>query len=169
MYTPSLSVNDVIDALGLFLDPFVSPAQVVRAQVNRVPMPSGDCVVLTELFQDSLAVPHETYQPLSDTAEVHNSTQIDIQLDFYGSKAGEWANVVRNVFRSSWGFDHFPAGIKPLYTSEAIQAPLVTGEQQYSSRWTLTAHLQYNPYVTVPQQFADELTVTTHEPADTLI
>jgi hypothetical protein len=169
MYTPSLTVDNVIDALGAFIDPFVSPAPVVRAQVNRVPMPEGDCVVLTELFQGDLSIPHETYQPDDDTAEIRNSTSIDIQIDFYGSEAGEWCNVVKNVFRSQWGWDHFPAGIKPLFTSEGMQWPLTTGEQQYESRWTLTAHLQYNPFVTVPQQFADVLTVSVHEPSDTLI
>lgn len=170
MYTPSLSVDNVIDALAPFIDLFVSPAPVVRAQVNRVSMPKGPCVVLTELLQGDLNVPFVTYEvvPLVDTVKVNSSSAIDIQIDCYGPQAGEWANVIRTVFRSQWGWDKFPAGIKPLHTSEAIQAPLTTGEQQYDSRWTLTAHLQYNPTVTVPQAFADVLTTNKVEPADVL-
>ena len=166
MYTSSINVDQVIDALADFLAPFVPGAQVVRAQVNRVAMPSNPGVVLTEMLQVDLSVPATEYQPDAGTATIEGPTRVDIQIDFYGEQAGEFCRTVKTAFRSHWGFSHFPANIKPLYTSDGIQAPLVTGEQQYESRWTLTASLQYNPIVTVPQDFADVLVPNKVLPAD---
>ena len=172
MYTSSITVDQVIDALADFLAPFVPGAQVVRAQVNRVAMPSNPCVVLTEMLQVDLSVPATEYQPPVDpipatgTATIKGPSRIDIQIDFYGAQAGEFCKTVKTAFRSHWGFEHFPANIKPLYTSDGMQSPLTTGEQQYESRWTLTASLQYNPTVTVPQEFADEATPNLVIPAD---
>jgi hypothetical protein len=172
LYTASITVDQVIDALADFLAPFVSGAEVVRAQVNRVAMPPNPCVILTELLQSDLSVPATEYQPPVDpapaigTATIYGPSRIDMQMDFYGAQAGEFCKTVKTAFRSHWGFAHFPAGIKPLYTSDGIQAPLTTGEQQYESRWTLTASLQYNPVVTVPQEFADVLMPDQVAPVD---
>ena len=163
MYTASISVDQVIDALAAFLAPFVPGGKIVRGQVNRVAMPSNPCAVLTELFQFDISVPHTDYQPPTDpipaigTATIKGPTRIDVQIDFYGAQSGDFCKAVKTAFRSYWGFAHFPANIKPLYTSDGVQAPLVTGEQQYESRWTLTASMQYNPTVTVPQEFSDSL------------
>lgn len=166
MYTASITVDQVIDALADFLAPFVPGASVVRAQVNRVAMPPNPCVILTEMLQVDLSVPATDYQPDDDTATVYGPSRIDVQIDFYGAQAGEFCKTVKTAFRSHWGFEHFPANIKPLYTSDGMQSPLTTGEQQYESRWTLTASLQYNPTVTVPQEFADEATPNLVIPAD---
>lgn len=166
MYTSSITVDQVIDALADFLAPFVPAAQVVRAQVNRVPMPSNPGIVLTEMLQVDLSVPDTEYHPTDNTATIKGPTRIDVQIDFYGAQAGEFCKTVKTAFRSHWGFAHFPANIKPLYTSDGIQSPLITGEQQYESRWTLTASLQYNPIVTVPQEFADVLVPNKVLPAD---
>ena len=127
---------------------------IVRAQVNRVAMPSNPCAVLTELFEVDLSVPWMDYQPNGGTATIQGSTRIDVQIDFYGTQAAEFCKVVKSAFRSGWGFDNFPSNIKPLYTSDGVQSPLVTGEHQYESRWTLTVSMQYNPVATVPQQSA---------------
>ncbi len=162
MYSSSISVDQVIDALADFLTPFVSGAQIVRGQVNRVALPANPSIVLTELLQADLSVPATEYQPPTDpipaigTATIYGPARIDVQIDFYGAQAGEFCKTAKTAFRSQWGFAHFPTGIKPLYTSDGFQAPLTTGEQQYESRWTLTASMQYNPTVTVPQEFADE-------------
>lgn len=159
-YTSSITVDAVVDALSAFLAPFCPGATIARGQVNRVPMAPSPCVYLTELLQVKQSVPVTDYRPDDDEADISVSKRIDIQMDFYGLVSGEFAAAVAMAFQSHWGFEHFPANIKPLYTSDAIQAPLTTGEQQYESRWTLTASLQYNPIVAVPQQFADEVTPT---------
>lgn len=161
MYTSSITVDNVIDALADFLQPFVSGAEIVRAQVNRVSMPLPPCVELTELFHVDLRVPSQDYDVLNGEADLSASNRVDIQVDFYGDDAGDYCRSVETAFRTMWGFDKFPVGIKPLYTSDGIQSPLISGEQQYVSRWTLTVSMQYNPIVSVPQQFADTLKATT--------
>ena len=168
MYSSSITVDQVIDAMADFLAPFVPAAQIVRAQVNRVPMPSNPGIVLTELNQVDLSVPDTEYQPDASTATIKGPTRIDVQIDFYGAQAGEFCKTAKTAFRSHWGFAHFPANIKPLYTSDGVQSPLTTGEQQYESRWTLTASMQYNPTVTVPQEFAEEAYVKKLIPIDLL-
>jgi hypothetical protein len=99
------------------------------------------------------------YDGNAGTTTIAAPTKIDIQIDFYGIKAGELCKAVKSAFRSQWAYGQFPANIRPLYTDQGRQAPLITGEEQYESRWILTASLQYNPTVTLPQQSADELAV----------
>ncbi len=172
MYETSITVDQVIDYLATFISPFVPGAEVVRAQVNRVPMPPNPCVVLTEILQRDLSIPYMDYTPPVDpipavgTATISGPTQFDIQVDFYGPLAGDFCKAVKSAYRSQWAFSQFPANIKPLYTSEGHQAPLTTGEQQYESRWTITVSIQYNPTVIVPQEFAEEVTVESTEPVD---
>ena len=169
MYTASITVDQVIDALAAFLAPIIPGGQVVRAQVNRVALPANPCAVLTELLQVDLSVPATDYQPLANTATIYGPSRIDVQIDFYGAQAGEFCKTAKTAFRSHWGFAQFPANIKPLYTSDGVQAPLTTGEQQYESRWTLTASMQYNPTVTVPQEFADEAYPNQLVPVDVIV
>ena len=60
-YVPSIAIDSVFDALGAFIQPFVGAAQVIRAQVNRVAMPVGSFVELTEIASSDLEVPRSTY------------------------------------------------------------------------------------------------------------
>lgn len=166
MYTVSRTIDEVIDALADFLLPFCVDSEIVRAQANRVPMPSGACVVLTELLSVDLETPIVDMDPLLPQAAITSHTRVDVQVDFYGATAGDQCRAVKAVFRSAYTAAAFPDGIVPLYCSDGLQSPLVTGEQQWESRWTLTASLQYNPVVSVPQEFADSLTANPVEPAD---
>jgi len=164
-YVSSITVDQVIDALKAYLLPFIPDGanKIVRGQSNRVPMPAAPCVVLTELLQVDLSIQRTDYQPPTDpipaigTATIHGPARIDVQCDFYGTSSGEYCKAVKSTFKSMWGASQFPANIQPLYSSDGVQAPLITGEAQYEARWTLTVSLQYNPVVTVPQEFADDL------------
>lgn len=166
MYTSSISVDQVIDALIVVLQPFMQGGQIVRGQVNRVALPPAPCAVLTELRQVDLSVPAFEYQPLVNTATIDGPKRIDVQIDFYGEISSELCNVAKMTLRSAYGFEKFPSNIKPLYTDDGIQGPLISGEQQYVGRWTLTVFMQYNPIVTVPQDFSDSGSVNELIPAD---
>jgi hypothetical protein len=158
-FIPSITINQVIVGLSSFLTPFLPVGTlIIRAQTNRVPMPKQPCVVLTELLTTDLATPLQTYDLLS-TSKLQTSKRIDVQIDFYGPDAGDYCNAVKTVFRSSYATEHFPSNVVPLYCSDGIQSPMITAEQQWQSRWTLTASLQYNPAIDTPQQFADVATV----------
>ena len=153
-YVPSVTIDQVIDALTTFVQLILPTGQIVRGQQNRVALPPDPCCVLTELLESDLNVPYGDYTPTNQTAILNASTRIDVQVDFYGVLAGNYAKAFKSMFRSEWGWEQFPDTVKPLYTDDGRKMPLITGEQQYESRWTLTASMQYNPTVTVPQQSA---------------
>jgi hypothetical protein len=159
LYTPSLAIDDVIDALGSFIQLFVGTAEVIRAEVNRVAPPAGPFVELTEILSVDLETPHVWNDTVAQTSAIKGPARIDIQVDFYGPSAGDWCKAVKGTFRTSYAASQFPANIQPLYCSDGIQSPLITGEEQYEVRWTITCSLQYSPIVTVPQQSATALSV----------
>lgn len=164
LYFPSISIDDVIQAITSFLVPFLpAGVPVIRAQQNRVPPPitytASDPLVfvqLREVSQTDLETPTMTQSADPDVqqADINTPTQIDVQIDFYGISAGDYCKAVKAVWRSPYAPDQFPIGIAPLFCSNGIQGVLVTGEEQYEDRWLLTASLQYNPVVTVIQQSA---------------
>lgn len=166
-FVSSIKIDDVIDALATFLQPFAPGAEIVRGQVNRTPQPSGDCIVLTELLQIDLELPYSTTAN-STTAILHSPKQVDVQIDFYSSSAGDWANAITAAFRTGYGFKSFPASIKPLFCSDARQAPLITGEHQWGARWIVTASMQYNATVSIPMESAEELELSSITVADFL-
>jgi len=163
-YVASIAIDDCIDALGAFLQPFLGGAPIVRAQVNRVATPPGAFIKLTELLQVPLETPSADYDGENQQISLTGPKRIDIQVDFYGPSSGDQCAAIETVYRTSYAASQFPAGIAPLYCSNGNQTPLITGEEQYASRWTLTASLQYNPAVVVPQQSATELTLHTLSP-----
>lgn len=165
-YVTDHTVDNVIVALADFLQPFAPDAQIVRAQANNVPMPIGPCIYLTELFTIDIETSTVFYDSVADTSSIKAPKKIDIQIDYYGPLASEYCAAVQAVFRTPYAFEAFPSWIKPLYLDDGRQNPFISAEQNWVSRWTTTAHLQYNPSVIVPQQFADTVTVTRLPPAD---
>lgn len=167
MYQTTVTVDQVIDILAAFIAPFLPVgAEIVRAQVNRVPQPGVPCVVLTELLTVPLQMAWTEHNGTDQTTEINEVKRIDIQVDFYDAQASEYCNAVKTAFRSEWGYDQFPQNLKPLYSGDGIQSPMITGEQQWGNRWTLTVSLQYNPSVIVPQQSAQTLAPNTVSAAD---
>lgn len=136
---------------------------IIRGQSNRVAPPVTAFVVLTEMLSIPLETPSVTNDSGNMQIAVSGPKQINVQIDFYGPSAGDQCAAVEGIYRSAYSTDQFPDGIKPLYTANGIQSPLITGEEQYESRWTLTASLQYNPVVALPQQSANALALATLE------
>lgn len=158
-YVPSITIDAVIDAVGAFLQPFVGTTQIIRAQVNRVAMPIGAFVELTEISSIDIEVPRLYYDGINLQRDIIAPKRIMIQADFYGESSGDWCAAVKSVFRTPYSVMQFPDGIAPLYCDDGHEILLVTGEEQYMRRWALTLNLQYNPIVAVPQQSADTLSM----------
>lgn len=168
-YTIDTTVDNVIDALATFVELFTGVGTCIRAEVNRTAMPADPFVLLTELFSSDLEWPIVAYQPAatpSSTQTITGPTKITVQADFYGESSGDFCRAVKQAIRSGWGFDQFPANVKPLFSDDGHQAPITSGEQQYERRWILTIALQYNPVLTVPQDFADVAAAIIKVPAD---
>jgi hypothetical protein len=160
-YVASIAIDAVITALGAFIQPFVGAAQIVRGQGNRVPPPLDSFVKLTEILQVDLETP--TVTPAGTQVNILGPKRIDIQVDFYGPASGDQCAAFKGVYRTYYATSQFPDGIAPLYCSDGRQAPLINSEQQYESRWTITASLQYNPTVSITQQSATKLALNIME------
>ena len=165
-YVASIALDTVFDALGAFIQPFVGTAQVIRAQVNRVAMPVGAFVELTEVASTDLEVPRSYYEGINFQSDIIGPKRLTVQVDFYGPSAGDWCAAVKTVWRTSYTVAQFPLGIAPLYCDDGQEIPLITGEEQYERRWELTMSIQYNPVVVVPLQSADTLSVNILDDVD---
>lgn len=167
--TLSLTQEQTFTALRNFLIS-VLPAgvDVIQAQQNRTPEPSGDdFVTMTPLVRTRLATDITTFadgfpvdpQTRSDLQE----TQFSVQLDVHGPNSADNSQIITTLFRSDYAVDQFATSgfdVTPLYTSEPKQIPYLNGEQQIEDRWIVDVELQCNPTVTTPQQFADAANVS---------
>ncbi len=157
-----LAVYVRLEAFLQFILPTGTP--VVQGLQNRVPTPSGAYVSMLAIIQKRLATNIETYSDPEDAPEdatrtVQQNTRVDMQLDFYGPNAADWSAMAETLWRDDEGCRLLAPDCQPLFADESRQSPLVTGEEQYQQRWTLTATLQYNPSIALPQQFADAAVV----------
>jgi hypothetical protein len=158
---PTILETDVVKALRQFIMGVVDPAcEVLRTQVNRVPQPKGDCIYITPLLNTPLSTNVDTY--VTGFKNILRGTQFNLQIDCYGSKCQEQATTISMLLRDDYGCRALAASgfdIQPLYATDPIQLPLITGEEQYLARWMFQAALQYNPVIQVAQQAATEITV----------
>jgi hypothetical protein len=159
--------SDVYAALGAFLSG-VLPAgvQVIRGLPNRAAMPptSPGFVTMQALFEERLNMPVHSWNYDASTPpatlDVEQGVDLPVQIDCYGPTSGDWAATISTCFEDEYGFAALAPNCDPLYCNQAQMAPLTDEELEYEERWSLEAHLQYNPVATVQQQFADTLDFT---------
>lgn len=161
--TTSISITEaqLYTALRAFLIGLL-PCEVVQGQQNRAAMPKGDFVTMTSLGTTGLSTDKATYQPAASTQTHERSTRWDVQLDFYGANAADYANTVATLVKTDYACSQFEAsglGMDPLYAEEPRQIPFVNAESQYEKRWSVQCAFQFNPTVVVSQQFAASLKV----------
>ena len=155
----SITEVDVLTALRNYLIVLFPAVEVVQTQDNGVPMPKGGFIAMNNVNKVRLSQNVDSYlDPLTPIGEkrILTPTNFTIQLDFYGDASCDWATEVMATFFDGYGFEAFPENIKPLYTNDPIQVPLINGEQQWEQRWKLDVSLQYNPVVSTPMQFFDK-------------
>lgn len=126
--------------LGLFLCP---PETVIKGYQNGSPLPQN-AVVMTILFEHSLDVSANYYDPLLDITTVQQSVEVTMQLDFYGGDAGSRARKLSNLWKN-----HYTANAltkcQPLYSKDPQRMPIVNEQSNYEDRWSVDVLLQYNP------------------------
>jgi hypothetical protein len=168
MTTVTPDLEAVYTKVNAFLATVVPPGtEIVKGLGNRAPPPAGPHVAVTLLFQQRLRTNQAAYTdtgnpgPPEDQGAraVEVGMRLDMQLDFYGPDAGNWAAMTVALLRDDYGCEQLAPDCQPLYADEGRQIPFVTGEQQYQQRWTVTATLQYNPVTSLPQQFANAAVV----------
>lgn len=149
-----MTVDEAVVAIGAFLQPFMpSDTQIIRGMDNNVPTPwAKPFIVITEVGQPQYTTTRTTVSQTAQSMTFDMPTYLNFQLDFYGDEAGYMVKTAVTMLRSVYAPDKFPEGVKPLYCSDATQAPMITGEKQFQTRWLCTLSLQYNSSVVVSQQ-----------------
>lgn len=162
------TIDNIIDTLADFVEPICG--KVHQAQVNRVPMPKGQFCILTPLRFTRLSttrdIKQDTGNPATSAMGYTEVRQADIQVDIYGDGAGDRAIALETVFTSSYGYDNIKdidARLAPLYSSPAIQAPMINAESQWQERYIVTLSLQAHITVSFPQDYFDKAEITTKQ------
>lgn len=181
--------NEIYNGLVGFIK-LVVPAgtPILRGQQNRVPMPNTDFVLLTTLgaprrigtnleltepagWQADSQIPADSNTPADSggsagfTQYVTADFEYRVQADFYSALAESWSMAAELLWYGKPGWYQMPAGMKPLYSEDRRQLPLVGGEQQWIQRWTMTLVLDYQPTWTQTTEAATVATVIP-EPID---
>jgi hypothetical protein len=165
--TPSIVERQIYVAVKAFLVTVtgLDPALVLQGLPNRSSMPPAapGYVTMQLTLGNRLNYNIDTWDPTDPaptaiTSETHWKERM--QVDFYGAAAGDWSRVFAGLWKDETACLALEPVCDPLYAHDPLLAPLDDSEQQYESRWTVEAFLQYNPVVSVPMQFADTLEVT---------
>jgi hypothetical protein len=127
---------------------------ILRGPLNLVPQPKVDHVVFTPILRKRLRTNVHTDDPDYEVTTTEQGTRLSVQFDFYGESAGDLSAAAETLWRDEYACDILSPEAVPLYTDTANMVPLVTGEDQFLERYTLTAALQWNIRVTNPQQSA---------------
>lgn len=153
---PSISEADVLTALRSVVLTVVG-CEVIRGQINRTAMPTGDFVVLTPTGLMPLSTNVDSYTATEKSIE--RPAQMSVQIDCYGSLSQQRSAAIAAILRDDYAAEQFGAGIQTLYAGDAQQMPIETAQDQYLERWTFEAQLQINPTLTFAQESANTLTV----------
>ncbi|WP_414499434.1 LIC_12616 family protein [Zymobacter sp. IVIA_12111.31 C1] len=167
--TVSLTIDDLMTALRGFLLSATGVSEVIQALGNNVPMPKGECIILSDIGTRGLSTDITEYDGANGTAQHSRSTQWRCQVDIYGERAHDLATIIATLWRSTYGCDDLAQrlpGFQPLYSSEPRQMNFISGEANYEPRYTLDLISNFRPIVTVPQAFAQRLELSTTK-ADT--
>lgn len=165
------TIDSIIDVLAGYVDPIAGLCQ--QAQANRVPMPKGAFCILTPLRFTRLSttrdIKQDTGDPSTSAMGYTEVRQADIQVDIYGDNAGDRAIALETTFSSSYAYDKIKsldARLAPLYSSPAIQAPMINAESQWQERYTITLSLQAHITVSFLQDYFDKAEITTEQVDD---
>lgn len=156
------TIDNIIDVLAGFIEPICGKVQ--QAQVDRIPMPKGKFCIMTPLRFTRLSttrdIKQDTGDPATSSMGYTEVRQADIQIDIYGDNAGDRAIALETVFTSGYAYDKIKAldeRMAPLYSSPAIQAPMVNAERQWQERYIVTLSLQAHITVSISQDYFDQV------------
>ena len=152
---PDIQDRAVFTALRNFLSVLFPDIEIVQTQQNRAPPPPRAFIAMSNVGKRRLATNIRTYTDTEEKKTQNNimPTEYTIQVDFYGSGSGERVQTFCTLFFDYYACDSFPPNVRPLYVTDPIQIPLVSGDKQFVERWKTEAKIQINPVVSVPMDF----------------
>jgi len=165
--TPSIIERQIYVVVKAFLVTVtgLDPSLILQGLPNRSAMPAAapGFVTMQLTLGNRLNYNIDTWDPTDpNPAAISSETHWKerMQVDFYGQASGDWSRVFAGLWKDETACLALEPTADPLYANDPLLAPLDDSEQQYESRWTVEAFLQYNPVTTVPMQFANTATVT---------
>lgn len=161
-----MTIDAAIVAVADFLQPLAVDYEIIRGVVNNAPPPKGSFIVLTEIGQPQYTTTRYKASVNGLNMAYNMPKYLNIQVDFYGNTSGDVAFNAATMLRSLYAVEKFPSDIKPLFCSDAVQAPLTTGEKQYLKRWFFTLSLQYISSLTLEQESFNKVGETFVDPVD---
>lgn len=160
------TVDNIVDTVADFIE-MLGLGECQQAQADRVPMPLGAFNIITPLKFRRLGttrdIKADTGSALTSQMSYTEIRQAEIQVDLYGPEAGNRAIELETLFASSYGYETIKTlddRLAPLYSSEAIQAPMINAESQWQERYIITLYLQAHITVTLRQDYFDRADIT---------
>lgn len=156
----------VVQALGDFLRCSLNPEMtVIRGYTGRVSKPPcRDYVLITPMNIQRLAGNVLRYDDSAPHTVVAGSQTVimparrRVQLDFYGSCAGEWAEVCAVLLGGETGCTALATyGLTPLWVEAPQCLDGADGSADWSGRWMVGVLLQANASHAVPLDFFDNV------------
>ena len=162
--TVSITESALFTAVGTVLGQMLpTGVALIQGQQNRASLPTGPFAVMTPMLRERLSTNLDTYTNGNPgTRSSTEAAKITVQVDIYGTAAGDNAQIVSTLWRDAFACDAFNAintSVQPLYASEPRQMQFVNDQSQYENRWSVDVMLQANIAVVVPQQSAIALVV----------
>lgn len=157
---------EVFSALRNYLNLLFPNIEVIRTQVDNVPMPKGPFITMNDVARKRLATNFTEWDKDKGIKISKMSTEHVIQVDFYGEGSAQRVQQFSTLFYDEHGYENMPANIKPMYNTMASQYALISAEENFVERWKTDVHLNVNITVTSPQIFIDELHVNIKPPMD---
>ncbi|OBX10411.1 hypothetical protein QV09_05525 [Gallibacterium salpingitidis] len=138
--------------LGLF---HLNGDQVIRGYSNNVPLPKNDFILMNIIHEQALSTNSYNYSKEAGNVEILQSTEVQMQIDFYGKTAAVNARVFCNLWRDFYSCEHL-SHCQPLYCDNPQYLPFTNEKNEYEERYTVTVHLTYNPVITHEQEFIEK-------------
>ena len=141
--------------LGVFPE---AGQQIIQSLNNNNPLPEN-AVVMSVLFERNFDESVTTYNGV-DKANVQNSVEVRMQLDFYGKLAQGRARMIAALWKNMYSTESMDV-CQPLYiASGPNRMPYINDSNQYEDRYMLDLALQYNPSVQHAQDFVTDTEIS---------
>ncbi|CAK7192386.1 hypothetical protein COMNV_00582 [Commensalibacter sp. Nvir] len=164
VYPTSTSEMGIYEAMVRFFKNRFPEIEVIRGQSNRVALPKNPFVLLQMIGKKCLSTIESRYDPVKKI--MRECYEVMMRVDFWGTEACKACDL-STQFSTLWNddstydlFRSFNAPLYPLYTDNDRMMTLITGEEQYSDRYSRDVYLEYHPEVALQQESAIELELT---------
>ena len=134
MLTNSLNLDEIVDIIADFIEPFIG--KCYASQANKVPIPDKEFAILNPLRFIRITTTKEIDKGLTEVR------QLDMQVDIYGKNAADRAVALETVWRSYYAVENIDERVNPLYSTDAFRLPFVDESRQWLERYTITLSAQ---------------------------